>query len=224
MNIDWQSDRNDYERAEIERDGFRIVLRKVIDTYPDLDWLGTYSMKDPGGYVIDRKHGFMLGPTEHVVKDFAGTDEKLEWEQTQSEYWELHIYDDLSEQSAEYTYRPVIRDVRSWYSSRNDMRYFVASTDQYGEGDWKHPDFPKWFEQDYNRMEDYNRMHWCMLGIIAEVYLGGTFLGSDALWGVESDSEDYIDDEVVPQVIEEAIAEAKENLGWLCEQSQEVLS
>lgn len=64
---------------------------------------------------------------------------------------------------------------------RGEFRYFNL-----GAGD------SAYLEEDYRRMEAYNRGDWCMCGIYAEakVEAGGTTqrVKSAGLWGIESDS------------------------------------
>jgi hypothetical protein len=72
---------------------------------------------------------------------------------------------------------------------RNEYRYFTPALtgDQTGN-----PESP---EQDYARMESYNRGSWCMIGIWAEAEVQTHNDGvvqrirSGGLWGVESDSD-----------------------------------
>jgi hypothetical protein len=71
---------------------------------------------------------------------------------------------------------------------RNEYRYFTPAMTGEETGN---PESP---EQDYLRMENYNRGDWHMLGIRAEarVVVKDTVqtITSCGLWGVESDSED----------------------------------
>jgi hypothetical protein len=78
---------------------------------------------------------------------------------------------------------------------RGELRYFIPTN--IGE-ETGNPDSP---EQDYQRMESYNRGDWCMTGIKASVTLqiphGDGFISqtieSPGLWGVESDAgEDHL--------------------------------
>ncbi len=49
-------------------------------------------------------------------------------------------------------------------------------------------------EQDYNRMEGFYRGDWTVLGIIAAARLDGIVCGEASLYGIESDSGDYLDE------------------------------
>lgn len=72
---------------------------------------------------------------------------------------------------------------------RGEYRYFVAAMSGAETGN------PKSVNQDYRRMEEYNRGGWCMTGVWAEaeVVLTGNVIQtvrSGGLWGIESDSDD----------------------------------
>ncbi len=90
---------------------------------------------------------------------------------------------------------------------RNEYRFFLPAMTAEQTGN---PDSP---EQDYARMEGYNRGDWGMIGIWAEaevVLTGNTVqhIRSGGLWGIESDSDnDYLD-----QVECEQLAELREQL------------
>lgn len=59
---------------------------------------------------------------------------------------------------------------------------------------------PDSVEQDYERMEAYNRGGWCMMGVYAEAEISVIgvcqTIRSGGLWGIESDSEDSYFSEV----------------------------
>jgi hypothetical protein len=78
---------------------------------------------------------------------------------------------------------------------RGEYRYFNPTNSAAETGN---PDSP---EQDYQRIEDYNRGGWCMMGIYAtaEVVLTGSVvqkIRSGGPWGIESDSDEGYFDEV----------------------------
>lgn len=56
--------------------------------------------------------------------------------------------------------------------------------------------------------------HWC--GIVVTAYRNGIELGSASLWGIESDSSDYLE-ETARELCEEAMEQAREALASLCE-------
>jgi hypothetical protein len=56
-------------------------------------------------------------------------------------------------------------------------------------------------------MEQFCRGNWTMIGIIATARVGGMECGEASLWGIESDSGDYID-EMAVELAREAVHEA----------------
>ena len=99
---------------------------------------------------------------------------------------------DLGEYSNQEKPGAIDREARG-EKGRNEFRYFVPAMTGEQTGN---PESP---EQDYKRMEAYNRQEWGMFGVkaVAEVALsfdGGKtwkldYLTSGGLWGIESDSE-----------------------------------
>lgn len=65
-------------------------------------------------------------------------------------------------------------------------------------------------EQDYNRAERFCRGDWAMLGIVAVARLGDMECGSASLWGIESDSGEYLD-EIALEMAHEAVHAANAN-------------
>lgn len=63
-------------------------------------------------------------------------------------------------------------------------------------------------ERDYNRIENFCRGDWAMIGLIATARIGDLVCGSASLWGIESDAADYID-ELAHELSSEAAAEAE---------------
>lgn len=84
---------------------------------------------------------------------------------------------------------------------RGEYRYFVATNSAEDTGN------PNSVEQDYERMEDYNRGGWCFVGIraVAVVYVNNVKqeLSSGGLWGIESDSDNSYFAEVGREQLEE---------------------
>lgn len=91
---------------------------------------------------------------------------------------------------------------------RNEYRYFVAAMSGEETGN------PESVEQDYQRMEDYNRQGWWFVGVWAEASVQFTPGGpvqkvrSGGLWGIESDS----DKEYFAEVEGEQLAELADQL------------
>lgn len=61
---------------------------------------------------------------------------------------------------------------------------------------------------DLQRLEDYDRGHWNMLGICVSMLVGGVEVASDSLWGIESDADEAYHEEVIGDLIGECQAQA----------------
>jgi hypothetical protein len=95
-----------------------------------------------------------------------------------------------------------------------EFRYFIPAMTGEQTGN---PDSPR---QDFERMEAYNRGDWQSLGVFAEAIVSypdspncrrTERFTSSGLWGVESDSGDYI-----AEVEKEQLAELKDHLAVFC--------
>ena len=68
---------------------------------------------------------------------------------------------------------------------------------------------------DFERLKAWCNDDWHYVGVIVEAYREGIKLGSASLWGIESDSDDYLE-EVAEELADEAIEEAKAKLASIC--------
>jgi hypothetical protein len=74
----------------------------------------------------------------------------------------------------------------------------------------------KYALQDARRLEDYEQGEWSMIGVKSSVYWNGVEIGSDSLWGIESDSgEDYFL-QTERECAREAIRQAQDWLKAAC--------
>jgi hypothetical protein len=80
--------------------------------------------------------------------------------------------------------------------------------------DEKQQTYGYWLE-DWRRLEDYENQQWYVADCVATVYVHGIEVGSDAMGGIESDGDDSYHNEVVEQVLDEAIEKARKNLAKL---------
>ena len=98
---------------------------------------------------------------------------------------------------------------------------------------------PEYIEQDYKRAESYNRQEWYVFGVMAVAIVSYSTetvpasnrletLTSGGLWGIESDSEDYIEtveneqlDDLREHLAHFGIVVSDENWNELCEQAKE---
>lgn len=147
-----------------------IKIKHIVETQPDLSYLGKYSNK-PAEICIDRQ-----------------------------ERGDQH---------------------------RGEYRYFNPCDDD-----------PRYIERHYERFESYHQQQWCVLGIKADAVVSYPVepsgskrletLSSGGIWGIESDSGDYIsavEDEQVDDLREHlaqfGIVVDDENWSNLCDQAKE---
>lgn len=69
---------------------------------------------------------------------------------------------------------------------------------------------------DFDRLRRYCAGDWCYTGVVVTCSRNGLELGRASLWGIESDSDSYLD-ECAAELAEEALDEAKEALASLCQ-------
>ena len=111
----------------------------------------------------------------------------------------------LGEYSRRATSPCAIDRVARGDAGRNEFQYF--NPEMTGE-ETGNPESP---EQDYQRMESYNRGEWHMVGIIAKAEIRNPatdctqVIRSGGLWGVESDGGEYLNDVAKEQLSELAI-------------------
>lgn len=153
--VDWDND-----SATVEIGSYTIELKKEIDPYPDLSWLGEYS-NQPGPSAITR-----VNATSNQYR-----------------YWNPAISLD--------------EEFQSWH------RLGYSKVDAWLKA-------LEWRDFTYNRMESYNRGDWVMMGITATARLGTMHCGESSLWGIESDSGDYLN-EMAPELAQSAANEATAN-------------
>lgn len=69
---------------------------------------------------------------------------------------------------------------------------------------------------DFERLRAWcnDEWHWC--GVVVTAYRNGIELGSASLWGIESDSGEYLE-QVARELCEEAMEQAREALASLCD-------
>lgn len=129
---------------------------------------------------------------------------------------EVDTYPDLS-WLGEYSNTPdavhIDREERG-DMGRHEYRYFNMSSNYEDETPENQQ---KYMEQDYKRMQDYNRNEWCMLFLICEarVVVNGIVqtVTSGGLGGVESDSDDSYFEEIKEGQLEE-LAEVLRSLNF----------
>lgn len=211
-----------FKTIRVEQDGIDFVVEAYYDYDNDISHLGKWADK-VREYCIDRKRGVLYGQAidepdypgdePEMPGDNATPEEWTEyealmaaWEIEEGEYdrayaeWEENyglevLADDLGRTWDYNTYR-------YWIPGNNYFKE-VAKSDQYTV-----QDAIKWTLQDWKRMENYGN-DWYSIGIVVTAFLDGIELGSGSLWGIESDSDDGYFEEVVRDLINEALPEAK---------------
>jgi hypothetical protein len=160
-----------------------VSIEHSVDDCPDLSWLGEYSDHDAPG-AIDRKARGDAGSREYqywIPGDNHNPHSPAGW---------AHVDD-----------RHVIIALNALPAQqKNDAAKRIDWPARYDRGAAIEYLDKCYIEQDYQRCEAYNRGDWYCMGVIAKarVQLAGSdvvqTVRSSGLWGVESDSGDYIDE------------------------------
>lgn len=117
----------------------------------------------------------------------------------------------------------------SWLGEFSDTAESGAidheATDTWLERSWQGPKYfnpanPDYAKQDYKRLVDYYQGGWSLVGIQVTASKAGIELGSDSLWGIESDSSEDFFHETAAELVVEAIEQAKAKLKELVAVSQ----
>jgi hypothetical protein len=121
-----------------------------------------------------------------------------------AEYRISYEQDDIPDLShlGEYSDEPVefaIDRKKNGDMERNEYRYFNPENCENMEQ----------AQQNYDRMESYNRGSWSMLGITVTISILGIEIESASLWGIESDSGKDDIEETITNLIDECNARAK---------------
>ncbi len=104
---------------------------------------------------------------------------------------------------------------RYWSPMTTEAEHFKALHRMGMDKNTAHEKARGYVLQDYRRMESYNRDGWSMIGIIAKAYLvdgeeNEIECGEAALWGIESDFPEHIDD-CAWDLVKEAVFKAEAN-------------
>ena len=155
-----------------------VRIKAILDPYPDTSFLGEYTDA--------------LGPGV-IVRHYGEFYEKIPTEMERDEYGR---FSGKSEPEVP--------------STRNEYRGFLpyAGGEKIGT-----PEYYKYGMQDFNRMEELNSGDWNFIGIVAEASLltndesQTITFQSNGLWGIESDSGDYLN-----EVAEDELEDLKSTL------------
>lgn len=213
----------------IEYEGLKIVVKHILDEYPDTSWLGKYTDKRPDSYFIDRRRGILYGgpvnePEYPEDVDPDTPDDSPLWDEFNEAYRKAHLA--WAEWDEHYGLEILSEDVYTRYSGRNEYRYWEPEYNHFTDGEisWEH--VPEEVKADiikrygslekhdiYFTLQDFKRMEtlgedWNYIGIVATVYLKGNEIAeSYGLWGIESDSEEKYFEEIEWEQINDALSQ-----------------
>jgi hypothetical protein len=184
-----------------------VKIIREVDSDPDTSYYGEYANRANSEFSIDRAHELdcaaQIGnpqtaqakkTLEHIQQtigdmqaalnenDFESEDEcSNEWDALEDAYNKVdELFDAASDCDCGYS--------GQW--NRREYRYFNPSDNYKGE---PAEEVRKYVRQDFERMESYNRGHWCYVGVYATaaVTIGDSVqtIRSGGLWGNESDSD-----------------------------------
>jgi hypothetical protein len=164
-----------------------ITMHRVMDTDPDLSYLGEYS-DSPGEHAIDRR---VAEPGDQACC------KRCYWSIQYDEpggWHHIHQndepYSETEEAEADHDAEPD-SDYSGHGWDSHTYRYFNPVWENYTSCEPQ--DAAKYERADFERMEAYNRGEWQMVGVVAvaEIVVAGTiqFLRSGGLYGTESDSD-----------------------------------
>lgn len=191
-----------------------VRIEKVIDDSPDTSTLGEYT-DNKTDWSICRHCGEYIAIAEQPNQRAEEIEEEIIDLENQGLYNET--IDDLQAEKENEEFEKQIDELRKEQSALNlhdcphssrEYNYFLpyAGGEEPGTDDYQ-----KYGKQDFKRMESLNRGDWSFIGIIAKAEIvthAGTMqtIRSGGLWGIESDSGDYLD-EVGKEQLDELRAE-----------------
>lgn len=173
-----------------------ITVESRIDGSPDTSFLGEYTNRS-NEWNIDRRTGEYIH--REIVRDrcIDSLKERIEEKENGNENFQrVNIPATLARieklEAIDF----------SGYIGRNEYRYFhpYVGGDKQGT-----PEYKKYGKRDYERMESLNNGHWSFIGIIAKATIqteNGVLqhITSSGLWGIESDSGEYINEVAGEQI------------------------
>ena len=164
----------------------KVWIERLYDDNPDTSFLGEYTDKK-SDWAICRHCGEFVYIAEKANRRA---------EEIEREIYDLE-YEDGNEKQIEALKKELSAlELHDCQHSNREYNYFRPYAAGEKEGT---KDYQKYGRQDYNRMEGLERGDWCFLGIIAKAMIqtpSGTLqtITSGSLWGIESDSGDYLDE------------------------------
>jgi hypothetical protein len=169
----------------------------VIDESPDTSYLGEYS-DQPAEWAIVRETGEFCHKVYQRQRLIADIQDRID------DYHDYDYYGKYLDSDSEYEKRLLIRlkNIRasgetSFPSRGREYVFFhpYASGEKPGTKEYR-----KYAMHDFQRMRSYCNGDWCFIGIVAKAQIRNNethvvqTLHSCGLWGIESDSGDYLNE------------------------------
>lgn len=184
---------------------FDIKVKWEDDMQPDLSWLGGYKSAKPKTAYTDRKNNLLVVPDRIVTKDFK-TEEEYNKYISELEDIDIYWYEEIDENNWHVEHDFYKELPFSCRYERNTFQYiesfnYPKPTDEELE----------YIIQDTKQLESFG-YDWNMRGCTVTASLNGIVLGGDSLWGLDSTMTEKEDQEVINELTENAITEAKNQL------------
>lgn len=202
-----------------------VTLKRMVDDSPDTSWLGEYSNRSTSEFSIDRAHSEDCIENDSIQKDkLERIESAIENDRPLCEdHTDVSDTDcEVCQEEKDYSNAMVeVSDLRECDCSGGDMerhqyRYFNPSFNYVDKQGHALPEntpeeVRKYVRQDYERMEDLNKGHWCFMGIGTEAQVSipsgsssvTSKVSSGFCFGVESDAgQTHIDEMEQEQLYE----------------------
>ncbi len=185
----------------------KVWIEQKIDEYPDTSIIGEYTDKKDDWVICCRCGEFIAiiekdnQRQEQIDEDISNLENEGENEEAEKQI------EELKKELAGL-------ELHECPHTSREYNYFKPYSGGKPEGS---EEYQKYGKQDFEQMEGLNNNDWCFLGIIAKAKIrtaNGTSqtIRSAGLWGIESNSGDYLE-EVGKEQLEELRAEL-ESLGF----------
>ncbi len=180
----------EFDRTELERDGWTLVVRRLYDDAPDLSWLGEWS---------DTPHDDPRLSVDHWASEYGYVHERDRWSACAPPVY--RYFNPELGGSAGFGLDRLISEYARHYDGSRDRAYRQIMLERM---------------EDYRRVVAYERGDWHMVAVVVEARRKGVELGSASCGGIESDSDEAYFDEVAGDLADGAISVASKRLAALC--------
>jgi len=190
---------------------FDIKIKWEDDDNPDLSWLGTYKGDKPKTAYVDRKNNLLVVPDRRLMKTFGTYEQADNFNQ---ELEDLNIRTDFWQEENE--------------NGKFDVKYVfykeLPFSCRFGRNDYQYIEswnYPKPTDEELEYIIQDTRLlescgdSWYMRGCIVTASLNGVELGSDSILGLNSMMTEEESQQVIDELTENAITEARNQLKLL---------